>query len=231
LKPDSLHFVETRESRKARDDQAWDADWIRYRFTAVLICNNKRCQEPASVSGRGAVEMVQTSDHDPAYVDFFYPEHVDPSPHIIRLPDHCPSKVKTRLERAFVAVWGDAAASANHVRSALEQLMDALKQPRSILSLKGKREPLKLHQRIVNLARRDKEPSDSLLAVKWLGNVGSHTDELSRDDVFDAFDIVETVLDDLYVRNRDRVKRLVSVINKRKGPAPKTKKRKRSAPQ
>jgi len=77
------------------------------------------------------------------------------------------------------------------------------------------------YTRIVNLAERDKELSESLLAVKWLGNVGSHSDELSREDIFDAFDILDVILDDLFVRNRARVKNLVTAINKNKGPAKK----------
>lgn len=44
---------------------------------------------------------------------------------------------------------------------------------------------------------------------------------MSRDDVFDAFDILELILDDLFVKHRERVKKLIAAINIEKGPAKK----------
>lgn len=226
LKPDSLHFTETSGSRNARDLLAWEPEWIKYRFSAVLICNNGNCQEPVSVAGRGRVKGVQTSeDGDYEYVDFFYPEYVSPSPPIIPVPEASPESVADELHKAFIASWGDYPAAANHVRSAVERLLDFLKEPKTRLNAKGKREQLKLHDRIIGLASRDKDLSDSLLAVKWLGNIGSHSDEISRDDVFDAFDILELIFDDLFVKHRERVKKLITAINIKKGPAKKSTRR------
>ena len=108
-----------------------------------------------------------------------------------------------------------------YIRAAVERLLDHIKEPKTRLGQAGKRERLSLHTRIVGLARRDKDLSDSLLAVKWLGNAGSHTDELTQDDIFDALDILDVILDDLFVRHRARVKKLVTTINKNKGPAKK----------
>ncbi len=217
LKSDSLHFLETSASRKAPH-----SDWIEYRFSALVICNNKQCQEPATVSGHGRLEIVQTSSAgDFDEVKFFYPLYVNPSPMLIPIPKDCPDAVTTELQQAFLASWSDFSSAANHVRSGVERLLDYLKEPKTKLSNAGKRECLSLHQRIGNLATRDKELSESLLAVKWLGNIGSHSDDLSRKDIFDAFDILEVILDDLFVRHRARVKKLVSVINKKKGPTKK----------
>lgn len=158
----------------------------------------------------------QKGDYE--YVTFFYPEHFDPSPVLIELPDECVALVYDELQRAFAASWNDVPSAANHLRSAVELLLDHLKEPKTVLNTKGKRARLPLHQRIVNLANRDQELSLSLLAVKWLGNVGSHSDELTKDDLYDAFDILEPVLQDLFVKHRKRLQRLVATINKRKGP-------------
>jgi hypothetical protein len=221
-KPNSLLFEETRESLKARDHEAFDPDWIEYRFACLLVCDNKRCKDPVTVSGRGRIEMVQTSAAgDADYVEFFYPEYVSPSPALIPISKEYPDSVRKELEKAFVASWGDFPSAGNHIRSAVERLLDFLNEPKTRLGKKGKRERLALHSRIVSVGARDKQLSDSLLAVKWLGNVGSHSDELSREDIFDALDIVEVILDDLFVRHRDRVQRLVAAINKKKGPTKK----------
>lgn len=104
----------------------------------------------------------------------------------------------------------------NHLRAAAERLLDHLKEPKTKLGKSGKEKHLALHICIMSLAARDKELSASLLAVKWLGNVGSHSDELSEEDMFDAFDIFEAVLDDLFIRYRARLKKLVTSINKAK---------------
>ena len=45
--------------------------------------------------------------------------------------------------------------------------------------------------------------------------------ELTQDDIFDALDILDVILDDLFVRHRARVKKLVTTSNKNKGPAKK----------
>lgn len=219
LKPESLHNVETPQSRSSHDHQAWEPDWVRSRFTAMLVCNNNQCQQPVTVSGWGKVEIVQTShDGDYKYEEFFFPEYMDPSPLLIKLPEECVEVVYGELQRAFVASWNDVSSSANHIRSATEFLLDHLKEPKTVLTKKGSRDRLSLHQRIINLSKKDKDLSDSLLAVKWLGNSGSHADELSDDDLYDALDILETILDDVFVKHQKVVKKKIAAINKRKGP-------------
>lgn len=187
----------------------------------------KSAKSQSQLQGAGEVRELQTSyDGDSEYVEFYHPEYVNPSPPIIPIPGDCPTKVADELKKAFLASWCDFPAAANHIRSTVERLLDFLKEPKTKLNSKGKREHIKLHDRIKNLALRDNDLSESLLAVKWLGNVGSHSDEISRDDVFDAFDILELIFDDLFVKHRERVKRLITTINIKKGPAKKSKKRK-----
>jgi len=47
-------------------------------------------------------------------------------------------------------------------------------------------------------------------AAKWIGNEGAHQ-AVDRDDVLDAFEMLETVIEDIYVRTRhellDKVRR------------------------
>ena len=218
LKAESLHALQTSESLKAQDHEAWDADWVILRFSALLQCNNDSCSESVGVTGRGRVEIVQTSAYDGEYVEFFYPEYFNPSPSLIALPHSCPEEVTAEIKRAFVASWGDCPAAVNRIRAGVERLLDFLKEPKTKINRKGARERISLHNRIVALGARDRALSDSLLAIKWLGNVGSHSDAVSRSDVFDALDILEIVLDELFIKHRKRVTELVSAINKKKGP-------------
>lgn len=226
LKPNSFHFQEGALSRRCHDAEAFDPSWVEYRFAAVLVCNNDQCQEGIAISGKGTVDQMETEDRkDWHYVNIFQPEYVNPSPQLITLPKDCPERVRESLRLAMIAQWSDPSAGANHIRKAVESLLDEVRQPRFSIAKVGGRRLLSLHQRIVALAARDQEMSDSLLAVKWLGNVGSHRDQLTRDDVFDALDLIELVLESLFDGHRTRLKRLARQINKRKGPTRKRKAR------
>lgn len=98
IKPDSLHFSQTSDSISSHDHPAFDSDWVRYRFSCVLICNNDRCQESAAVAGRGRVEIVQTSPSEGyEYVDFFVPDYVCPSPPLISISENYPEEVVSEL--------------------------------------------------------------------------------------------------------------------------------------
>lgn len=220
IRPGSFHSGELRESWRCHGEEWFDHDHVKKRYSALLECNNEKCKEPVVLSGRGGVEMVPNEDlSDYEYVDIFWPEYISPSPLLVQIPKDCPNEVLEKLGKAFVASWGDPLAASNHVRSAVECLLDALKEPKTRMS-KGRRTRIPLHTRIVSLGSRNKEFSEELLAVKWLGNQGSHNEELTRDDVFDAFDILERVLKDIFdKKERKRVKAMVKTINKKRGSA------------
>jgi hypothetical protein len=58
--------------------------------------------------------------------------------------------------------------------------MDHLKIPSTQQAASGKVEVLALHKRIVLFKNGNPELGDLLLAVKWLGNYGSHGSELTE---------------------------------------------------
>jgi hypothetical protein len=55
------------------------------------------------------------------------------------------------------------------------------------------------------------------LAVKWLGNTGSHTGSVSKDDILDAFEILEFLLAHLFVQREDRAEALARNLTKKHG--------------
>jgi hypothetical protein len=59
---------------------------------------------------------------------------------------------------------------------------------------------------------------DRLLAVKHLGNAGSHPGDVHEEDVFDGLDILEHVLNETYGKHASVLARMVNQINARKGP-------------
>lgn len=78
---------------------------------------------------------------------------------------------------------------------------------------------LNLHSRINLLPEKYGELKELLLAIKWLGNAGSHADSpISIDDVMDAYQLIDHVLQELYVQKGKKAKALAKLINKKKGP-------------
>ena len=106
--------------------------------------------------------------------------------------------------------------------------MDHLKVKKSRKTKKGKLERLSLHARIELFANKNpkKNPNknadvgEKLLAIKWLGNTGSHSDTLKHEDVLDAFELFSHALDEIFEETSVRLKKLSSSINRNKGPAP-----------
>lgn len=137
---------------------------------------------------------------------------------MIDIPAQCPSAVADELKRAFIASWGDFAAAGNHIRTAAEHLLTALRVKKTATGRTGKKSWMALHARIEKAEARHPKVSQSLFAIKWLGNAGSHSGELTREDVYDAPDIFETVLHELYVNHAKAIEKLVTAVNRRKGP-------------
>jgi len=122
---------------------------------------------------------------------------------------------------AFGLYWQDHAAALNRIRNAIESLLTEMGIKRHGKKTGGGRTKLTLDSRIQVL--RAKKPSlsglcDRLLAVKHLGNAGSHPGDVHIDDVFDGFDILEQVLHDIYSDDASVLAKMVKQINQRKGP-------------
>lgn len=210
----SISAKATADSVAAQDHDAWDADWTNLRFVALAICGNADCLEVATLSGSGGVRVISRS-YD--YEEFYTPEHFTPSPLLINIPAACSSEVKAELKMAFATAWGDAAAASSHIRTAVERLLDQLRVPKLSRAGKGRRR-LTLHNRIALLAGRDPDVSELLLAVKWIGNAGVHSGALSKQEVMDALDILESALDSLFNKHSRRVRQLAKKINMRRRP-------------
>ena len=210
----SIAAKATAESVAAQDDEAWDPDWTTLRFVAIAVCDNTNCMEAATIKGKGGLQPI---GHSFDYEEFYTPEHFEPSPLLIHIPNECDSRVCDELRMAFATAWGDATASSGHIRTAVERLLDQLRISKTA-QVKGKRQRFSLHKRIELLAARDSEASELLLAVKWIGNAGVHSGALTQKEVMDALDIMESALHSLFNAHAKRVKKMAKSINKRKGP-------------
>lgn len=151
---------------------------------------------------------------------------ITPALPMIHVPAQCPDDVRNEINAAFRVFWCDKAASLNHVRHAIELLLTSMEVPRSRAVVRGtgaKRfDSRTLHDRIGWLRAKGpkmEEMCDQLLAVKHLGNAGSHPGVNVEDiDVFDGLDIVERILIEQFEHADSELAKIVKEINKQRGP-------------
>jgi hypothetical protein len=133
---------------------------------------------------------------------------------MFEVPEHCPAEIKTQLRAAFTLFWCDEAAAANRVRIALERLMDHM-GVRSRRRKPGRIVSLTLHDRIEIFRSREPTIGKQLMALKLLGNTGSHRGQVQRDDLLDAFEILEHALAELIDRRTAKVEQLARELSRR----------------
>lgn len=153
---------------------------------------------------------------------FFYP-----CLQIINISENCPIQLRRIIEQSFSLYWLDLDACANKLRIALEHLMDEKKVRKTQLTKKGKRMKFSLHKRIdTYFSQKYPELAKLLLAVKWIGNEGSHVGGLIREDLINAYELIEHALTEIYDNKIERLQKISKTINKTKKPLSKTKKSK-----
>jgi hypothetical protein len=135
----------------------------------------------------------------------------------------CPGQLRDEIVRSFALYWCDERACANVIRSAIEWLLTL----RSIPTNNDKGRRMALHDRIVEFRRTDDESGKFLLTLKIVGNVGSHGDvvEITEDDLLDAYEIFEYVLERIYANKSDRIAKLAADLEARLNPPKATAKR------
>jgi hypothetical protein len=188
-----------------------------YVFSVHLNCNN--CNETVVACGfmseenypSGEEEMIKRAVTPIA----FYP-----APKIIHVPSSCPQTVKNILEESFGLYWLNLASCANKIRVSIEVLLTELNIPLINVTKNGKAE-LSLHRRLEKFSELNPNVAQHLIAIKWIGNAGSHFSELKTKDVLDAYELVEFSLDRLYNDNEKRLIELSKEINKNKKPTKK----------
>jgi hypothetical protein len=216
----TIQQKETVASQKEHDHDAWEPEWMRSVFSCLFRCNS--CKDFVACCGTARPVLFEYEDEEHGWVqdadERFDPKFFQPSLVLMDIPEECPLPAAEHLHASFSSFFSDPGASLNSVRAAVEAVLTDLGIKRFNVSGK-KRRPLSLHQRILLLPAKYKEQADLLLAVKWLGNAGSHdSDTPERHDVSLAYDLLEHILSDIYIQKAKKLKSLAKKVNKKKGP-------------
>lgn len=166
--------------------------------TGHIQCS--KCKEVVICSYR-RIEDVRHLDEQGYEVPFLEPLYYMPSPPIIKIPFSCPREVANLLRVSFQIYWVDLGSCANKIRISIECLMNLLEIPANA----------NLHSRIEDFKNTNETVGDLLLAIKWIGNSGSHHADITKDAVLDGYEMLEYALERLY---NDREQRLITLSQK-----------------
>lgn len=230
---DTFKFEDTADTISLKkSDYQWTEMDLDFKFSCLLRCNNSSCKEVVSCAGTGYFDQddptydQETRQYWVSYYKFFRPEYFSKPIHIIELKEVYPKQITKKLQDSFKLFFCDPESCANKIRIVVEVLMDTLKVKKTII-VSGKRKDLSLHARIANYSGINRELGDLLLAIKWIGNSGSHNSKVTKDDTLDAYRILEYVLDKLYDNNEQELMKIAKTINKKKIPLSQIKTRKK----
>jgi Domain of unknown function (DUF4145) len=222
LMPKTLVHKETPESLREHGHEAWEPGWIRYVFSCIFECTNTDCKEVVSCCGEGQVEVFEYDDDENGWAqssdDRFTPKYFNPPLVLMDIPTNCPPEATSHLSESFALFFADPGAALNCTRTAVEAVLTNLGIKRFVLS-RGKRKLVNLHQRIQLLPPKFDELKEMLLAVKWLGNAGSHDGEKpNTSDLITTYDLLEHALSEIYEAKGKKLKAIAKKVNKNKGP-------------
>lgn len=226
IKKGSFHHGELCGSRGRQHLEEWDPEWTEYVYSCLLVCSNSQCQEVVSSSGVGTIDfdVYQDANGDPSqdFRDEFRPRYFEPCLLLLTIPEKCPEAVSAPLRDSFRLFFISPSAASNSVRIAIEALLTDLKVKR-FSTPKGRRRFIALHQRIELIPPKYSALKEHLLAIKWLGNAGSHDSsdskaQISADDVLDSYEFTEHVLQEIYAPKAKTLLARAKKVNKKRGP-------------
>ena len=212
----TVHLQETASSAAWRGHDDWEPEWITERFVAIAVCDT--CGEPVSIAGE--TEHQPTQYYEEQYQTIVTPHFVRPAPIIVPRPKGLPDALEKIIAVAEGLFWSNSGASGNAIRSTIEELLTEQGIRRFATNKRHKRVPVSLHSRIVEFGKKKEQGlADKMLAVKWIGNAGSHArTSLTAADLFDGFDLLHHVLEEVYAQETKRLVKLAKHITKAKGP-------------
>ena len=212
-----LTIKETGPSKAAHEHEDWDPDWIENRFIGLLECSMPACRELVAVCGTSGISRIQVGWEKYETTTLLSVQMLSPAPMVVSCPANTPKPILDALANASMLFWASPESAANHIRQSVEALMSDLGFPEK--TAEGGINSL--DKRIKLFRETDTENGDVLLATKWLGNGGSHLGGIDREDVLDAFDMIEFVLENRYGTTKANLMAKVAAVNASKGPVKK----------
>lgn len=210
--------------RLAREHDFYEPEWERGTFVAQGTCGASHCQQVVIASGTWSVGYKTTGGYPQSYSDqfatFYRVRQIHPPIRLMELPDRDVNEalggVAEGLLTAGAVLFTAPGLAATALRGCIERFLTS----EGIASKTGKGGFRPLDQRLVEWRGQDATRdgvADLMLAVKWLGNTGTHEDSaLTADDVMEGVRLLNEAFHRLYVSHA--ITAAAAAINASKGP-------------
>lgn len=212
LDPASAEIVDVAHRNMGPPDELSGA------FIGELACDNSACGRNVAIAGDWQLVF---NEGDPAlgqFGDIYRLRYANPPLRLINLPTATPGAVRSAVDTAAALIWISPASAASRLRQAVEALLTARRVKRFVTS-GGKRRRLTLHKRIDIFKKTNPEVADALLAMKWIGNDGTHEHALTIPQVLLGATILEAAINALYDKSAAQLAAEVKKINAKGGLA------------
>jgi Domain of unknown function (DUF4145) len=206
------HF-ESLDSIASRDDEYWEPQWVHGFFYGSLSCPRTPCGNRYVVAGRWKVDHESGAAQDIGHGEHFSVTYILPAFPLMEYPDGVPDKIREAIAGASQVLLSDASAAANRIRSAIEVLLDSQRVPKFQAGSRSRR--LSTHARIEQFKTKNPGAATHLMAMKWIGNIGSHEREiLPLPMVLDGMEHFARALELIYDRTEKALERRAATINR-----------------
>jgi hypothetical protein len=211
---------ESHESAPHHGHEAFEPDWIRGTFVIRGQCENRECQ--LAVHGTGdyfvdySTQQVDFDSPGPLYSSYYKLTHLHPPMLLMPIPKSAPEEIREGVLRASRVLFADPGLAATALRATVERFLTA---EGVTGGPSGKFQTADV--RIKQWSAQDPSRlavANLLLAVKWLGNAGTHEDaDLTTTEVLEGAAMLDEAFHRVYT-GPDLDAR-AQVINTAKGPS------------
>jgi hypothetical protein len=226
LSVENIDKKEDTDSNSSHEHPDWEPEWITGLISVSLSCSKPTCKAIAVAIGRWRVVFDVVIEHDdygnpiqvPTYKDEFKIVSILPTSPLVITPAGTPEIVEGLLVEAASIAPTSPGAAANRIRTAIDELLTAHGVARYRVAARLRRKiRISTHERIDIFRAKNAEAADMLLAVKWIGNNGTHTDTVSIQEVLDGAELFSHALEMIYDTKKVELKKKAKKINARKG--------------
>lgn len=210
---ESFVLNETHDTQKYRSEDWFEPEMDSSVFSCMARCSRKQCAEVVACSGKSGWEQGWDEErNDREFYQWHRPFTFFPSLHPFEIPEKCPEEITEPLQASFSIFLIQPGAAANLIRISVERMLTAM----GVAERNNNGKRITLHRRLEMLPDLYKSFSKPLMAIKFLGNAGSHTyDEVKIQDIEAAFEIMEYVVNDLFSGRKESVEVLTKRLSEK----------------
>lgn len=207
-------------SLSARDEPAFEPEWVSGTFVVHGVCENPECKQDVHGTGTYDVGYSQKSWHEeyePSYSSYYTVTHLHPPILMMPIPKSAPDEVREAVLRASRVLFTDPGLAATALRATVERFLTS----QGISATGSNGQFRNVHKRIDEWRDADQTRpavADLLFAVKWLGNAGTHEDsDLTTIEVLDGARVLDEAFHRLFTG--PDIEAHAQTINAARGPS------------